>query len=78
MLRPQIKKQKEQNKFGESLAKGNDVVTSSGIIGRINRIDGNIITLQVDPKTYIKVTKGSISKELTDAMAGSISDVINN
>ena len=32
MLRPQIKKQKEQNKFGESLAKGNDVVTSSGII----------------------------------------------
>ncbi len=78
MLRPQIKKQKEQNKFGESLAKGNDVVTSSGIIGRINRIDGNIITLQVDPKTFIKVTKGSISKELTDAMAGSISDVINN
>ncbi|MCO6460795.1 MAG: preprotein translocase subunit YajC [Saprospiraceae bacterium] len=78
MLRPQIKKQKEQNKFGESLAKGNDVVTSSGIIGRINKIEGNIVTLQVDPKTFIKVTKGSISKELTDAMAGSISDVINH
>ncbi|MBK7739087.1 MAG: preprotein translocase subunit YajC [Saprospiraceae bacterium] len=64
MLRPQIKKQKEQQKFGEALAKGNDVVTSSGIIGRISKIEGNIVTLQVDPKTYIKVTKGSISKSL--------------
>jgi len=77
MLRPQIKKQKDQAKFGDSLAKGSDVVTASGIIGRINKIDNNIVTLQVDPKTYIKVTKGSISKELTQAMEGSIKDVIN-
>ena len=78
MLRPQIKKQKEQQKFGEALAKGNDLVTSSGIIGRISKIEGNIVTLQVDPKTYIKVTKGSISKELTEAMGSSIQDSINN
>lgn len=78
MLRPQIKKQKEQTKFSESLAKGLDVVTASGIIGRINKIDNNIVTLQIDPKTYIKVTKGSISKELTQAMEGSITDSINS
>lgn len=78
MLRPQIKKQKEQTKFSESLAKGLDVVTASGIIGRINKIDNNIVTLQIDPKTYIKVTKGSISKELTQAMEGSIADSVNS
>ena len=78
MLRPQIKKQKEQTKFSESLAKGLDVVTASGIIGRINKIDNNIVTLQIDPKTYIKVTKGSISKELTQAIEGSITDSINS
>lgn len=78
MLRPQIKKQKEQAKFGDNLTKGQDVVTTSGIIGRINKIDNNIITLQVDPKTFIKVTKGSISKELTEAMSSSIQDVINS
>ena len=78
MLRPQIKKQKEQTKFSESLAKGLDVVTASGIIGRINKIDNNIVTLQIDPKTYIKVTKGSISKELTQAMEGSITYSINS
>lgn len=77
MLRPQIKKQKEQAKFSDSLTKGSDVVTASGIIGRINKIENNIVTLQVDPKTFIKVTKGSISKELTEAMGGNIKDVIN-
>ena len=77
MLRPQIKKQKDQAKFSESLAKGLDVVTASGIIGRINKIDNNIVTLQIDPKTFIKITKGSISKELTLAMEGSIKDAVN-
>jgi preprotein translocase subunit YajC len=67
MLRPQIKKQKEQNKFGESLAKGNDVVTSSGIIGRISELTVTSSLCKLILR-HIKVTKGSISKELTDAM----------
>lgn len=77
MLRPQIKKQKEQQKFGESIAKGQEVVTMSGIIGRISKVEGNVITLQIDPKTFIKVTKGSISKELTEGMASSLKEVVN-
>ena len=76
-LRPQIKKQKEQQKFGESIAKGQEVVTMSGIIGRISKVEGNVITLQIDPKTFIKVTKGSISKELTEGMASSLKEVVN-
>ena len=75
MLRPQIKKQKEQNSFQDTLAKGMDVVTASGIIGRINKIEDNVITLQVDAKTFIKVTKGAISKDLTSALAGSLKDI---
>lgn len=75
MLRPQIKKQKDQNSFQDTLAKGMDVVTASGMIGRINKIEDNIITLQVDPKTFIKVTKGAISKELTTALSASLKDI---
>ncbi len=66
-IRPQAKKQKEQNKFLESLEKGEEVVTSSGMIGRINKIEGSIITLMIAEKTFIRITKGSISKEMTDA-----------
>jgi len=66
-IRPQAKKQKEQVKFLESLDKGEEVVTASGLIGRINKIDGNIVTLTIAEKTFVRVTKGSISKEMTEA-----------
>ncbi len=69
ILRPQMKKQKEQGKFAEQLAKGQDVVTSSGILGKINRIDGEIVHLEIATKTVIKITKGAISRELTEAVA---------
>jgi len=68
IIRPQQKKQKEQTKFLTSLEKGTQVVTSSGLIGRINKIENEIITLQIDNKTFIKITKSSISKELTESV----------
>lgn len=68
IIRPQQKKAKEQVKFTDSLEKGKQVVTASGIIGRINKIEGNIIHLQVDVKTFLRVTKNSISKDLTEAV----------
>lgn len=77
MLRPQIKKQKDQNSFQETLTKGMDVVTASGIIGRINKIEDNIITLQIDAKTYIKITRGAISRDLTNSMAASLKEAVN-
>lgn len=66
-IRPQAKKQKEQGKFIDSLEKGEDVVTASGLIGRINRIDGGIVTLAIAEKTFVRITKGSISREMTEA-----------
>jgi preprotein translocase subunit YajC len=66
-IRPQVKKQKEQNKFLDSLEKGEEVVTASGLIGRINKIEGGIITLTIAEKTFVRVTKGSVSREMTEA-----------
>ncbi len=66
-LRPQAKKQKEQSKFLEAIAKGDKVVTSSGIIGRVNKIDGNVVTIETG-KTFIVVTKGSISREMSESI----------
>ena len=66
-IRPQAKKQKEQAKFLEALDKGEEIVTNSGIIGRINKIEGSIVTIAVAERTFIRITKGSISKEMTEA-----------
>ena len=39
LIRPQAKKQKDQTKFVDQLEKGNEVVTASGIVGKINKIE---------------------------------------
>lgn len=67
IIRPQSKKTKDQQTFTQALQKGDDVVTASGIFGKINKIEEGIVTLQVDTKTFIRVTKSAISKELTEA-----------
>ncbi len=69
LIRPQAKKQKEQNKFVEQLEKGREVITASGIVGKINKIEGNFVTLQVDTKTFLRVAKSAISKEMTELLA---------
>lgn len=66
-IRPQSNKAKEEQKFITELEKGMEVVTKSGMIGRINKIDDKEIQLQVDTKTFIRITRGAVSKELTDA-----------
>lgn len=65
-IRPANKKQKTQAEFLTSLEKGKEVVTSSGIIGKISKMTDKEITLQVGEKTFVRVTKGSISNEMTN------------
>jgi len=66
-IRPQNKKQNLQNDFIKSLTKGQDIVTSSGIIGKINKIEDREITIQTDSKTFLRMTRGAISREMTEA-----------
>lgn len=66
-IRPQSKKAKEEQTFTSELEKGMEVVTKSGMIGKINKIDTKEVQLQVDTKTFIRITRGAVSKELTDA-----------
>ncbi len=70
IIRPQSKRQKEQKTFMESLQKGDEIVTSSGILGRITKIEDNIITIEVGGKVYLRITRSAISKELTESVHG--------
>ncbi len=67
MIRPQMKRQREQRTFMDNLDRGDEVVTASGMLGKITKMDGDIVTLEVSPKTFIRVTKSAISKELTES-----------
>lgn len=70
-MRPQQKKAKAQRSFTESLERGKVVITGSGIIGKINKIEDAVVTLQLSDKTFIKVLKSAISKEMTESIDAS-------
>jgi preprotein translocase subunit YajC len=65
---PKTRQQKAQNKFITEIKKGDQVVTQSGIVGRITKIEDLVVELQIDSKTFIKVLKSTISKEGSDAL----------
>ncbi len=68
LIRPQAKRQKEQRQFAESIQKGDEVVTSGGIVGRVNKVEGHIVTLETANKTYLRILRSVISKEMTEAL----------
>jgi preprotein translocase subunit YajC len=69
MIRPQMKKQKEVAAFRNSLAKGDKVVTTGGIYGKILELKDNTVLLQVDDNVKIRVDKAAIVKDMSDVQA---------
>ena len=64
MIRPQAKKAKDAKKFQENLQRGDKVVTIAGIHGTINKVnDDGTISLEVNPGSYLKMERSSISIE---------------
>lgn len=66
MIRPQAKRQKELKKFRESLQKGDKVITTGGIYGKVTSMKDNAIVIQVDENTKLTVDKSSIIKDSSD------------
>lgn len=68
MIRPQQKRAKEQKAFAESLAQGEKVVTSSGIHGKITRVnEDGTLSLEIDRNTTVIVERQAVSMEMTTA-----------
>ena len=66
MIRPQVKRQKDLKNYRESLKKGDKIITSGGIYGKINDISGNVITIEIEDKVRMKVDKSAILKDPSD------------
>jgi len=67
MIRPQMRKQKELRKFRESLAKGDKIVTTGGIYGKIAEIKDNIVIIEVEDKMRLRIDINAVIKDMTDA-----------
>lgn len=61
MIRPQMKRQKEQKAMMEALGKGDEVVTAGGFLGRVTKVADGYVTLEIASGTEIVVQKASVT-----------------
>lgn len=61
MIRPQMKRQKEQKIMIEALHKGDEIVTSGGLLGKIIRVLDTYVILEISESNKIIIQKTSIA-----------------
>ena len=64
MIRPQMKKQKEAQAMLGALAKGDEVVTQGGLLGKISKLGDTFVSLEVASGTEVQVQRVAIIQVL--------------
>ncbi len=65
ILRPQQKKMKQQQEMLSKLVAGDDVVTTSGILGRVHSVEDKVITLEVADNVRMKFVRSQVAQKLS-------------
>ena len=64
MIRPQMKRQKEHKAMVEAIAKGDEVVTAGGVIGKISKLSDNFVYLEVANGVELQLQRSAITQVL--------------
>jgi preprotein translocase subunit YajC len=64
IIRPQMKAAKEQRAMIASLQKGDEVITSGGIVGKISKVSEAFVSVEIAPNTEITVQKQAVQSAL--------------
>lgn len=65
IIRPQVKRQKTHQQFITALKKGDEIITTSGILGTIEGLTDRFVTLEVADGVSIKVLRSQIASTLS-------------
>jgi preprotein translocase subunit YajC len=71
IIRPQKKRDKDHQSFVSSLQKGDEVVTQSGLLGKITGVADKVITLEVAQNVKIKVLRGTVVQKVDQNLSAS-------
>ncbi|MGB4347686.1 MAG: preprotein translocase subunit YajC [Burkholderiaceae bacterium] len=61
MIRPQMKRQKEQKSMIDALSKGDEVVTAGGVLGKISKVSDAYLTVEIANGTEVVVQRASVT-----------------
>ena len=64
MIRPQMKKAKEHKALVEALSKGDEIITSGGMAGRITKVSDDFVTVSFAENVEIQMQKPAIATVL--------------
>jgi preprotein translocase subunit YajC len=72
IIRPQMKQAKEQRNMIAALQKGDEIVTSGGIVGKVTKVTEAFVVIEIAPETEITVQKHAIQSALPKGTIKSI------
>ena len=64
MIRPQMKKQKEHKSMIDALAKGDEVVTAGGVLGKVSKLGDTFLGLEVANGVDIQIQRSAVVQVL--------------
>ena len=64
MIRPQMKRQKEHKSMLDALAKGDEVATSGGLIGKVTRLGDSLLGIEVANGVEVQVQRHAVVQVL--------------
>jgi preprotein translocase subunit YajC len=64
MIRPQMKRQKEHKALVEGLAKGDEVVTAGGLLGKVSRVSESFLHVEVANGVEVQIQRSSVVQVL--------------
>jgi preprotein translocase subunit YajC len=64
MIRPQMKKQKEHKAMIDALAKGDEVVTAGGLLGKVSKVGDTYVSLELADGVEVQCQRGAVTQVL--------------
>ncbi len=64
LIRPQLKQAKQHKKLMGELSKGDEIVTSGGLLGKIKEVGDNFLLVEITKDTEVRIQKNAVSAVL--------------
>ncbi len=61
LIRPQAKRAKEHKKMVEALAKGDEVITNGGLVGRVTDVSDSFLSVEIADKVVVKIQRQAVA-----------------
>lgn len=69
MIRPQMRKQKELANYRNAITRGDKIITTGGVYGKVVDVTDNVVTVEIANDVKIRVDKNAILRDPSDGGA---------